>query len=76
MIEKFNIPLAPGIKVTVTPFLLDDDNVIYQISTGDKVHGFVIPIIDDDMGIVWKANGNIDDKLIPIIGKMIERHNL
>lgn len=72
--RSFIITLAERINFTVTPMYINDKDLTYQLSIDGKVHGSLIPDIDDDLGLIWRTEDNIDQQLVNMIGKMIDAY--
>ena len=70
--RSFDITLGESIHLTITPMYVNDKDLSYQISIGGKVHGHLIPDLDDDLGLIWRTNDNIDPRLVNVIGKLID----
>lgn len=72
--RSFNITLAESIHFTITPMYVNDRDLTYQLSIAGKVHGSLIPDIDDEIGLTWRTEDNIDPILVNMIGRMIDYH--
>jgi hypothetical protein len=72
--EPFAITLAEHVIITVTPCHPNGRDLEYLISIEGKNHGYIIPDIDDDLGLIWRSDGKIDQRLVHVLGRAIDSH--